>query len=149
MLFHLIFLATVVLGVLANEAHIAALSYSPHNDWGCSTADADAIIYQPGDTRFLYQNFYSMPIAWPSVVPTTTYTCTVQYNITLDEPGRVILNNKSAELMGAVQTDSFATVAVLVAYRWIEPGITVRFPYYDTPIPHPSIRNLLNTWFSS
>jgi hypothetical protein len=73
----------------------------------------------------------------------------VQYNITLDEPGRVVLNQKPAELMGAVNLDSFASIAVVVAYRWIEPDTTVRFPYYNAPILYPSIRILLSTWFRS
>jgi hypothetical protein len=149
MLFHLVFLATAVLSVLANEAHIASLSYSSHNDGGCSIAYADAMIYRSGDSRTLLQNFDLMSIAWPSVVPTSSYICTVQYNVTLDEPGRVVLNKKPAELMGAVKVDSFASIAVLVAYRWIEPNTTVRFPYYNAPILYPSIRSLLNMWFRS
>lgn len=132
MLFHLVFLATAVLSVLANEAHIASLGYFSHNEGGCSTAYADAMIYRAGDSRTLLQNFDSMSIAWPSVVPTSSYLCTAQYNITLDEPGRVVLNKKPAELMGVVKVDSFASIAVLVAYRWIEPNTTVRFPYYNT-----------------
>jgi hypothetical protein len=73
----------------------------------------------------------------------------VQYNITLDEPGRVVLNQKPAELMGAVNLDSFASIAVVVAYRWIEPDTTVRFPYYNALILYPSIRSLPNAWFRS
>ena len=107
------------------------------------------MIYRSGDSRTLLQNFDLMSIAWPTVVPTSSYLCTVQYNVTLDEPGRVVLNKKPAELMGAVNLDSFASIAVVVAYRWIEPDTTVRFPYYNAPILYPSIRIVLSTWFRS
>ena len=129
MLFHLFFLAITIYHVLANSAHIASAIYSGSN---CLPGSGSSMI-----SGGLIQEFDAFSPYYGPGIPITSQTaiCVAYYNITLDEPGRVMVNDRAMQVLGYTKIDKNATLVVQVQYIWHGPNIGVSsfVPALDFP----------------
>lgn len=95
-----------------------------------------------GNSASFIQEFDTFnPYYGPGVpISSTTAICIAYYNITLDEPGRVMVNDKAMQVMGYTQIDKNATLTVQAQYNWHGAGVAVSpslpAPYFPS---RPSI----------
>lgn len=133
MLLHLVFLTATFLHVLALQVRVTGTTYESHSEVGCYPSTATDVMYEHDNTSYLYQEFEDYSADYPVALSGSSHMCFVQYNLALDEPGRVIVNARPMALSGYLSINQNTTASVVVHYNWVQSDNAVSSP---VPLSH-------------